>query len=317
MMQAMSQLSTAIRIACVLVAVAAMAASQQFDLGGPCVQANSPAIYGQIQQARKNGNWYRAVELQKESVRGGCQIEYRWAQLADVLVAAGRGSDAVQVVTEMDSRGFDLSPSGFSPDVLHFMETPLFKAAAVGRKIDAMRKASDGRRAVYQEVLAGIPASQRPPDHYVAHNACPFECCHFGAWEVTKDTPLVASPGSRRVTGHAQAGTRVIAKTGEVHLTPEPVVVVGDGPLPKNSIAFILDYLGEGYAHVYFEGNVAELFQGVAAYCFRPSESCWGETLLPARQVPKPVWWIRIQLPNGVTGWTDKAQNFSGMDGCG
>jgi hypothetical protein len=76
---------------------------------------------------------------------------------------------------------------------------------------------------------------------------------------------LVSGPGSSRVVGRARKGSRAVGLTGEVHLRPEPVVVLtapeSDGvltadELPKNSIAFILDYVGEGYGHVYTRGKV-------------------------------------------------------------
>ncbi|QNI30726.1 hypothetical protein H7849_16525 [Alloacidobacterium dinghuense] len=172
-----------------------------------------------------------------------------------------------------------------------------------------------------------MPASEKPPDNYVAKGTCPFECCRYGNWTVLEDTDLVASPGSSRVVGRAMKGSRAFGLTGEVHLRPEPVVVLtapeSDGvltadELPKNSIAFILDYVGEGYSHVYTRGKVVEVetHLSYAKYCFHPSESCWGETLWPSNERKEQIWWVKVRLPNGIVGWTDKTNNFGDKDAC-
>jgi hypothetical protein len=173
-----------------------------------------------------------------------------------------------------------------------------------------------------------MPASEKPPDNYVAKGACPFECCRYGNWTVSEDTDLVSSPGSSRVVGRARKGSRAFGLTGEVHLRPEPVVVLTapeqpDGvltadELPKNSIAFILDYVGEGYSHVYTRGKVVDVLTHLsyAKYCYHLSESCWGETLFPSQERQEQIWWVKVRLPSGIVGWTDKTNHFGGQDSC-
>ena len=299
----------------------ARAAQQYFDLGGPC----SPVVYPhpslEIVRAKKGGLWDRVIELEKRSVREGCDIEYRWRELANALVEVGRRTDALLVLTDMDSRGFDLRPSVIGrehEELKAFMETPLFKASALGMRLEELKRISDQRRAHYREVLQKLPRAQRPPEQYIAKGACPFECCRYGKWTVLQDTELVAAPGSTQVVGRAKKGTHVVGVTGEVHLKPEPVVVLKDGELPKDSIAFVLDYAGEGEGNVYTQGKIVGAFvAGVAEYCFRVSEQCWGETLDPGSERKEPVWWVKVKLPNGVTGWTNKPDNFGDKDGCG
>jgi hypothetical protein len=171
-----------------------------------------------------------------------------------------------------------------------------------------------------------MPASRKPPQHYVAKGACPFECCRYGSWTVLAETELVSAPGSRRVVGMASAGTAVTALTGEVHAAPDPVVVLKDGgpsgdtepgDLPKGSIAFILDTGGEGYGEVYSRGKILNVFIGVSQYCFEITDGCWGETLLPRSKQKDQVWWIKIRLANGIIGWTNKRYNFGNNDACG
>lgn len=123
--------------------------------------------------------------------------------------------------------------------------------------------------------------------------------------------------GSTRVVRRARKGARVVGLTGDVHLKPEPVIVLLNDDLPKDSIAFVLDYEGEGYGHVYTRGKVVSVFVGVADYCFHVSESCWGESLLSSREKKDPVWWVKVRLPNGITGWTARADRFGEKDACG
>jgi hypothetical protein len=308
------------RSAVLVLLSAAMAGQEHYDLGGPCVDDHGPGAVVEWQKAERAGAWDQAVGFAKQSVRSGCSIEYRWLGLANLLVEANRREEAVRELAEMDARGFDLSPSILGPEhelLRKFMETPEFRASGVGTKVERLRKVSDDRRARYRAMLAKLPASQKPPDHYVAKDACPFECCTYREWTVEQDTDLVAAPGSRKVVGRAKKGTRVRGMTGEVHLEPQPVVVLRDDNFPKDSIAFVLDYEGEGFGHVWSGSSVASVFLGVREYCFRVSDSCWGETLFPASARRASVWWVNIRLPNGTIGWSDQSDHFGNKDLCG
>jgi pentatricopeptide repeat protein len=270
-------------------------------------------------KAKNAGDWSRVVELERTSVRGMCSNQFRWYELISALLQAHRDKEALAVFEEMRARGFDLNPSLpdlTQPDVREFMDSAAFRASPVGIEIARLKRLSDARRARFREALANLPPAQRPPDHYVARDVCPFECCHYGEWTASEDTNLFDAPGSSRVVAKVAKGTRVAALTGEVHLTPEPVVVLG-GELPKDTIAFILDYQGEGYSHVYSRGRILSLFSGVADYCLRVSDACWGERLAPEVHGPEPVWWVKVRLANGTIGWTDKPDHFDGKDGCG
>ena len=83
-------------------------------------------------------------------------------------------------------------------------------------------------------------------------------------------------------------------------------------------IAFILDYAGEGFSHVYTQGKVVVVrtYSSYAKYCYRLSEACWGETLFPSKRKEEQIWWVKVRLPNGIVGWTDKTNNFDGQDAC-
>lgn len=297
----------------------ASAPQAAYDLGGPC--HNQPPLndWRQIKDAEESGDWDRVVALEKQAVRAACDNESAWWSLGNALVRAGRPAEASRLLWEMDARRFDVNSEfvkAYFPEIVKFMDSREFMASPLGLKIRQLKKISDERRIKFQGILSRMPASDRPPEHYVAKGACPFECCRYGNWTVLEDTELVSSPGSRDVIARAAKGSSVAGITGEVHLRPDPVVVIGGGDLPSNSIAFILDYVGEGYGNVYARGKVVQTFLGYAHYCLRPSESCWGEMLWPANGKRKQIWWVKVRLANGVAGWTNKTDNFGGKDAC-
>ena len=302
------------------VALSALAAEQRYDLGGPCSNTVESSPFSQISAAKSAGSWDRVVELEKLCVRAGCTIEYRWRELATALLQARRKLEALQALSEMDSRGFDLNASRIGSEhqeLKDFLQSPGFKTSSLGMKIEQLKKISDERRARSRALLGKLQAGERPPDNYVARGACPFECCRYRRWSVLEDTDLVAAPGSKKIVGKARKGSSALGVTGEVHLQPEAVTVLRDGDLPKDTIAFVLDYLGEGYVNVYTRGKVVETFLGVADYCFHLSEGCWGETILPANEQKQPVWWVKVKLANGIVGWTDQPDHFGDKDACG
>lgn len=292
---------------------------EHYDLGGPCQDKPSWSGWKEIGDAEKAGEWGRAVALRKQAVRAGCNIQYRWYGLVNALVKAHRQPEASSILQQMDSRGFEVNPALIDaefPEVVKFTGSKEFGASPLGLKIIRLDKISDERRTKFRQLLNAMPATEKPPENYVAKDVCPFECCRYGNWAVLHDTELVASPGSKRVVGTARKGTHTLALTGEVHLRPEPVIVLIGGELPKDSIAFVLDYDGEGYGHVYTRGKVIQMFLGYAKYCFRPSESCWGETLFASTERKEQVWWVKVRLANGIVGWTDKTDNFGDKDAC-
>ena len=321
--------ATIVSVACLIVLCAdlvlaspASTGQERYDLGGPCEDQPNFRVSKELQDAESAHEWDRAVVLTKEDIRaGGCNIPYRWYRLVKALLSAHRSAEASSVLQEMDARGFDLDLEllgEYFPEIVKFIESKEFGASPLGLKIRRLENISDERRIKFQEALSRMPASERPPDNYIAKGVCPFECCRYGNWTVLEDTDLVSGPGSSRVVGRARKGSRAVGLTGEVHLRPEPVVVLAGDDLPKNSIAFILDNVGEGYGHVYTRGKVVvvQTHLSYAKYCYRPSEDCWGETLLPPKERKEQIWWVKVRLPNGIVGWTDKTNNFGGKDGC-
>jgi hypothetical protein len=293
---------------------------QHYELVGPCEDQPSWNEWKEIRDAEAAGDWDRAVALRKESVKAGCSIQYRRYSLVKTLLRTHRPAEASSILQQMDSRGLEVNPAlmidAEFPEIGQFMESKEFAASPLGLKIKRLEQISDERRIKFQEVLNTMPASEKPPENYVAKDVCPFECCRYGNWTVLENTDLVTRPGGTHVIGSARKGSHAVGLTGEVHLRPKPVVVLTGGDPPKNSIAFVLDYIGEGYGHVYTRGKVVEKFLGYAKYCFQPSESCWGETLFSPTEARKQVWWVKARLANDVVGWTDKTDNFGDKDAC-
>lgn len=109
----------------------------QYDLGGPCSDSRTPGAVLQIRTAERAGEWDRVVDLEKQNVRGGCGIANRWFGLANALVQAHHENEAIRVLAEMDSRGFDLSPSQIGAEhqaLRQFMERTGVQVLACGSK---------------------------------------------------------------------------------------------------------------------------------------------------------------------------------------
>jgi hypothetical protein len=143
--------------------------------------------------------------FRKEAVRAGCSIQYRWYGLISALLYAHRAAEASSTLKEIDSRGFDVNAALIDtafPAIVNFMASKGFDASPLGVKLKRLEKISDERRIKFQDALNSMPASEKPPENYIAKGACPFECCHYRDWTVIDDTQLVASPDATRVCWH-------------------------------------------------------------------------------------------------------------------
>lgn len=138
-------------------------------------------------------------------------------------------------------------------------------------------------------------AATSPPTLYVDKGACPFECCTYRQWTVRRDTPVYDSVNGAKVVGVARRGSRVQGVTGEVHTVPLRT------KLKNGKEVYMLTRLGEGFWKVWDHGRVLES----------------DDDNLNKGPGPKSTWWVRIKLPNGVTGWSKSPDNFGNMDACG
>ncbi len=152
------------------------------------------------------------------------------------------------------------------------------------------------------------PAGPKLP--YEDWGACPFECCTYRDWSVTKDTPIRADRlATSPVVFTAKAGEWVTGTTGVVITTvpgrgeirsPMPL---GNRPAAVGDIVEYLTYQGEGTYRAWFKGQLLDSVEGYE----------------PIVMTVEPVWtwWVKIRNSKGQIGWTDETGNFGHMDGCG
>jgi hypothetical protein len=165
--------------------------------------------------------------------------------------------------------------------------------------------------------LASLAAAPKePPKIYIDKGACPFECCTYREWCVTKNTPLYSAVEGKNVVGEAKAGTKVNALTGEVHVIPAKVTVKTEhGTYHPGEIFYVLTYEGEGSYKVWrngevtSDGDVYELFDNGSPKL----RQHWGES----KSKPQSTWWVKIKLRDGKEGWTKETDHFGNMDACG
>ncbi len=247
-----------------------------------------------------------------------CGNEWRWRDLVDDLLHAQRLDEAIQALDEMDRRGFELKPSKLSPETSAFMGSKAFMSSDVGKRLQGKSEGVSARRLDFQKRLAAMSAQDRPPEKYVAKDACPFECCAYKAWTVDADTELMDAPDGKKIVGRAVRGTKATGVTGEVRLKPVPLGVVFDhSPFAKGDIFFQLDDMGEGMFHYWHRGKVGELDLSPEISCLKPSPDCWAELVFPDDRKDASTWWVKVKLADGTTGWTDRADNFGSKDACG
>jgi hypothetical protein len=151
-------------------------------------------------------------------------------------------------------------------------------------------------------------------------NACPFECCVYGAWVADTVIPVHAAP---RADGmpifNIPKGDTMKAELGVVYVTSIALVVVDDsvqngpdgapGLVPGDTLV-LLDPIGEGYWTAWRRGEIIKEVPPFFESWWRPKQQ--GRLIgHPARE-----WWVRANF-KGRTGWF-AADRFPvrGADAC-
>ena len=102
-------------------------------------------------------------------------------------------------------------------------------------------------------------------------------------------------------------GVTITTRAGQVQFR-EPVNL-GPLRLGVTDTLFVLAYLGEGLATVWFRGQLlrdADLSRVVNAVCHSEPSRCNGDVLVE----PENEWWVRIRSSSGQTGWTKELDKF-------
>lgn len=161
--------------------------------------------------------------------------------------------------------------------------------------------------------------AQLPAEILVRGNACPFECCVYGAWVADTAIPMYAAPRGTGAPAFTLAkGTRLTADTGVVFVTHIALAIVedtvADGPnpvlLPGDTLV-LLDPIGEGYWKAWRRGQVLETVPPFFESWWRPAPA--GRLIGEAAR----EWWARATA-NGRTGWfRPDRYRVRGADACG
>ena len=99
---------------------------------------------------------------------------------------------------------------------------------------------------------------------FIQKDACPFECCTYGVWQVVADAKVYEKPSaSAQILGTLKAGSTEQVTTGEVHVIPGRARAISTphesaASLDPDAEIEILDYLGEGYSRVRQGRTVAQ-----------------------------------------------------------
>jgi hypothetical protein len=144
---------------------------------------------------------------------------------------------------------------------------------------------------LYAEDL-GIP--------FIVKDACPFEGCTFGEWEVLGDTNVYQSPNKNSpIIGKLERGTKAHVLTGMEYVNPGEAKLTGKPyshaeQFDPSKKIYILNYLGEGYSQIFHNGNFMDT--RIARKKTRCSENpnwryCWVELL----REPSSDWWVMVK----------------------
>ncbi len=136
-------------------------------------------------------------------------------------------------------------------------------------------------------------------DVFIQKDACPFECCVYGVWQVVSDAKIYEKPSATaQIVGTLKAGSTVQVTTGEVHVIPGRARAVSTphksaASLDPDAEIEILDYLGEGYSRVRQGRTVAHVkIARTKERCVDKPEwrYCWAEVL----REPITDWWVLL-----------------------
>src|SRR5215831_14414373 len=163
-----------------------------------------------------------------------------------------------------------------------------------------------------QNASGGVGESNAGPCPALPHfdwNACPFEGCTYRQWTAHEVIPVYDTwKESRREVTRVAIGEKVNAITGVV-ITYKPGVIrmdedVPDANLKQGDVILTYTYHGEGETEACFKGRYYRHFY--IQFSKTPSGACGGKhcegTYVDAG---KKMWWAKVKLKSGRTGWVD------------
>ncbi len=145
---------------------------------------------------------------------------------------------------------------------------------------------------------------------FIVEDACPFEGCSFGAWEVLSETIVFQQPNEESpIVGRLAKGTKAPIVTGIQFIIPGEAIITGkpysDAELfnPSKKV-YILNYWGEGFSQIFHNGNFIDtkIARRKTQCAEEPNwRYCWVEVL----QEPQSKWWVKVK----DVGWVLMKRN--------
>ena len=186
-------------------------------------------------------------------------------------------------------------------------------------------------------LMAEQNSQEKPPLPFYDWDACPFECCTYREWTVSRPVALhrTHDKGSP-VIATLESGQAVIGVTGVVITTKSGearVVKASDDyaitedrqKLPLSvtpgDMLYALHYQGEGSTLFWHKGKLYSGFIPDRQECSATPESC--ETVEPDSDA-ETNWWVMVRVPvvcsgdckGGEVGWTDETEAIEHIDAC-
>ena len=170
-------------------------------------------------------------------------------------------------------------------------------------------------------VLAAADTVQSaPPRAPYEEQACPFECCTYGAWTATSRVSVRRDRRANApVVFQVASGERVDAVTGVVITTrlgtarakADGTIFESGVPVKKGSTVSVLHYTGEGTWKIWVNGTTDswEIDES--------TEEPFSYQTLRMVSPPVTTWWVQIRNSKGQVGWTTRVDDFKGKDSCG
>jgi hypothetical protein len=172
-------------------------------------------------------------------------------------------------------------------------------------------------------LLAAAVAIADESEVVIQKDACPFECCTYGTWDVDSTAKVYENPNSSsKVLGTLEAGSSVEVTTGEVHVVPGHARATSTPPdsaagLDPDAQIEILDYIGEGYSRVRQGQTVT------AVKIARTKERCaedpnWRYCWVQVLREPVTEWWVFLGPSSAYPGgWVRMAEGgLRAKDAC-
>ena len=176
-------------------------------------------------------------------------------------------------------------------------------------------------------VFANLAYSQNKLEiPVVMTRVCPFECCTYTKWTALTNIEVYQNPQDSTLLFNISKGEEFKAVTGNVYITDPGLViakkkfVISDSSpnweVQSNDTLYILDYEGEGYFNVFFQGKYASVSDHYwyNRHVDEPDETEFAKQIRTA----KTEWWVKIIDSKNKEGWIFMKQaQVTGSDACG